>query len=263
MRIVVTLTFIALLAGCANPYAQFYTDQTDGEDLAASDRVILSNAPPKVYAGSEPEADSQTMMQNGYVMVGYSHFNAASAEEPQLLAQAKKVHAEIVLTYAEYTNTVSGAVPLTLPNTQTSNTTMTGTAYGSGGFTTMSGTATTTTTGTKTTYIPYNTNRYDFGASYWVKLKPLSLGVYYDDLTPETRRAIGSNKGVYVVTVVNDSPAFMADIFPGDIIKRINGAEVINSEDCSSRIRALAGTTVDLAILRDGEEVTKTVELRP
>lgn len=262
MRVMI-FAVTSLLAGCANPYAQFYTDQTGGVDLSTAETVILSNAPPTVYAGSDPKVDYQTMLQNGYGMVGYSYFNAAQASESQLLAQARKVRAEMVLTYSEYTNTVSGAVPLTLPNTQTSHTTMSGTAYGSGGYATMNGTATTTATGTSTTYIPYNTNRYDFGASYWVKLKPMSLGVYVEELTPETRRAIGSNKGAFVTTVVNDSPAFMADIFPGDIVRRFNGEEVINQQDLINRISTSAGTTIELVLLRDGDEITKMVALRP
>ena len=202
-------------------------------------------------------------MQNGYALVGYSSFNAAKATESQLIAQAEAVNAEIVLSYAEYTNTVSGVVPLTLPDTQVSQTTMSGTAYGSGGYTSMNGTATTTTTGTKTTYIPYSTNRYDFEASYWVKLKPMSLGVYAEDLTTETRRAIGSNKGAFINLVVNDSPAFMADLFPGDIVRRFNGEEVINTQDFIDRISASAGSTVTITVLRDGEEITKTIALRP
>ena len=257
------LTLIALgLVGCANPYAAFYFDQTGGLDITQSDRVVLSDAPPKVYRGNDPEADRKTLLQNGYALVGYSHFNAASASESQLIAQAKKVRAEMVVTYSAYTNTVSGTIPLTMPNTRTSTTTMTGSAYGPSGYTSMSGTAYTTSTGTQTTYIPYSTNRYDFAADYWVKLKPFSFGAYFDDLTPEARREIGSNKGVIVTTVVNDSPAFMADIFEGDILRSFNDEEIVNSVDFGAKISGAAGQRVEVGVLRGAEMLLKQVELR-
>ena len=262
MRILALLT-LTCLGGCANPFATFYTDTAGGIDVTTSDRVILSDEPPKAYAGNDIEADRQTMLQNGYTMVGYSHFNAANATETQMLGQAKKVSAEIVVYYSEYTNTVSGSVPLTLPTTQTSTTNMQGTAYGSGGWATMSGTAITTTTGSQTTYIPYSTNRYDFSATYWVKLRPMALGVHFEDLTPETRKRIGSNKGVFITTVINDSPAFMADFFPGDIVKSLNGRDVVNQQDFTTRIGAVAGQKVEIQLLRDDGLITKTVQLRP
>lgn len=250
------------LAGCANPYAAFYFDQTGGVDITQSDRVVLTGAPPKVYRGQDPEADRKALLQNGYAMVGYSHFNAASASEPQLMAHAKKVHAEMVVTYSTYTNTVSGNIPLTMPNTTTSTTTMTGSAHGPSGYTSMSGTAYTTSTGTQTTYIPYSTNRYDFAATYWVKLKPFSFGVYFDDLSPEVRRQIGSNKGVIITTVVNDSPAFMADIFEGDILRSFNGSEIVNSIDFQEMISTAAGQTIEVEVLRGSETLIKMVQLR-
>lgn len=250
------------LVGCANPYASFYFDQTGGLDVTQSDRVVLSDAPPKIYRGSEPGADGKALLQMGYAMVGYSHFNAASASEPQLVEQAKKVHAEMVVTYSEYTNTVSGSIPLVLPNTTTSSTTMTGSAYGSGGYTSMTGSAYTTTTGSQTTYIPYNTNRYDFFATYWVKMKPFSFGAYFEDLTAEVRREIGSNKGIIVTTVVNDSPAFIADIFEGDILKSFNGQEIVNAADFAAKISASSGQRVEVGVLRGAELLLKQVELR-
>lgn len=250
------------LVGCANPYAAYYFDQTGGMDITKSDRIVLSGVPPTVYRGQDPEADRKALLQNGYAMVGYSHFNAASASDSQLIAQAKKVHAELVITYSAYTNTVSGAIPFTTPNTTTSTTTMTGSAYGPSGYTSMSGTAYTTSTGTQTTYIPYSTNRYDFAATYWVKMKPFSFGVYFDDLSPEMRRQIGSNKGVIIITVVNDSPAFMADIFEGDILRSFNGNEIVNSSALQEMIAAAAGQSVEVELLRGTETLLKQVQLR-
>lgn len=101
------LKLIALgLVGCANPYAAF--DQTSGLDITQSDRIVCSDAPPKVFRGNDPEADRKALLQNGYALIGHSRFNAASAFESQLVTHAQKVHAKMVVTYSAYTNFVSG-----------------------------------------------------------------------------------------------------------------------------------------------------------
>jgi len=94
-----------------------------------------------------------------------------------------------------------------------------GSAYGYGGYASYSGTAYTTTYGSKTTYIPYTVHRSDYLATYWIKMKPPIFGTHIKDLTPEIRQQIGSNKGMLVYAVIKGSPAFEADILKGDVLK--------------------------------------------
>ena len=167
----------------------------------------------------------------------------------------------MVISYSDYTGTRSGVVPLTLPDTQTSTTNMSGNVYGSGGYASMTGTATTTTTGSKTTYIPYSTDRYDFIATYWVKLKSQAFGAYFENLSQDQRREIGSNKGALLTIIVNGSAAFNADFFPGDIIRKVNNAEVIDIESFSQLIRHHKGQSVTIELVRDKETIVKQVQL--
>ena len=165
MRTVV-FCFTLLLAGWANPFVQFYQDRTDGRDLTKSPTVVLPTGEPKMFQGADKETDYQRMLENGYSLVGFSSFNGADANVDGALTQAKVVHAEIVLIYSKHTGTRSGVLPLTLPDMQTSTTTLSGSTFGSGGYGSFSGTANTTTYGTQTTYIPYSVDRYDYFASY-------------------------------------------------------------------------------------------------
>ena len=257
----IAIIFCLLLVGCANPFAQFYQDATNGFDLTKSPIVVLPTGEPKMFQGSDQEADYQRMLEDRYGLVGYSSFNGANVNVDNALAQAKMVHAEIVLICSKHTGTRSGVAPLTLPNTQTSTTTMSGSAIGSGGYGTFSGTAHTTAYGTQTTYIPYNIDRYDYFASYWIKLKPPVFGVHTRELTPELRQKIGSNKGLYVLAVIRNTPAWSADILKNDIITKISGTEIIDKPSFSKAVKENTGKKVTVEILRDGKRITKEIML--
>lgn len=252
------LTFFVVLivAGCANPYAKFYTDQTGGifpENIEA----LAGN--PSVFSGTDLQKDYDSMMENGYVVLGYSSFNGESTNKKMALAQAKKVNASRVLLYENYSGTVSGSMPLTLPETQMSTTNINGNVYGSGGYASYSGTGMTTTYGTKTTYIPYSVNRYDYFASYWGKVKKFRLGLYVEEMDASKRARIQSNKGVIVSAVVKGTPAFNADIFKGDVIKRIGDIEISGEPDFMAALDKFEGKKTNFLIYRDGYLIEKNV----
>jgi hypothetical protein len=202
------------------------------------------------------------MLEDGYNLVGISLFNGGkNVNVNAALEQATKVHASVVLVYSKYTHTLSGSIPLTLPDTQTSTTTLSGNVMDPGGSVSYSGSAYSTTYGTKTTYIPYSVQRFDYFAAYWIKLKPPVFGVYVQELSAELRQKIGSNKGVVVIAVVKGSPAFYADILRGDILKQIGNHEIFDPKifvEVSSRY---AGKKVEVKCLRDGKEFTKEILL--
>lgn len=261
MKRTILLLVVLVLTGCANPFVKFYQDKTGGIDLTKASNVVLSTGEPKSFQGSNPETDSQRMLEDGYSLIGVSSFNGGNINMSDSLTQAKAIHAEIVLIYSKYTGTRSGVVPLTLPDTRTSTTTLSGSAFGSGGYGNFYGTANTTTYGTQTTYIPYNVDRHDYLATYWIKLKPPILGVFTLDLTPEIRKSISSNKGALVNAVIKNSPAFRADIFKGDILRKINETEIYDAKSFQNMIGNFAGQRVVVEILRDGKEIQKEIQL--
>ena len=261
------IIFIGLfLLGCANPYKKYYFDLTGGIDITKEPKIIplAEGEEPKIMRGNDVDKDPQIMLEQGYIPIGYSYFNAARAGESGLIAQAKEKHASVVLVYSKYTHTVSGWSPLILPDTKTSYTSLSGSSFSSGGGTTnLFGTAQTTTYGTQVISVPYNANRYDFAAVYFVKKKPGVLGVYPKELTPELRQKIGSNKGILVFAVRKDSPAFRADILAGDIIKKIGDQEITDLMSTEVAAKKYAGHKVSILIIRSGKEITKEVQLNP
>lgn len=259
MKNFIILLFMLIVFGCAvNPYYQFYNDQTNGADLATLPNVILTDKEPKIFKGNNIDSDFQNMCENGFLSIGYSSFNAGQIGSDKAISHAKNIKAEVVIVYSEYTNTVSGSIPLTLPNTETSTTTTSGNLWGVGSYDEIS---TTTTNKSETYNIPYNVNRYDYFASFWVKTKELTFGVHFRDLKTDERRLIGSNKGVVITAVVNNSPAFMADILANDVIKQIGDFEIINFDSCPKAIQKYKGKSVKIILWREGELISKEVKL--
>jgi len=62
--------------------------------------------------------------------------------------------------------------------------------------------------------ISYAVQRSDFGAVFFVKTRQRA-GMIVIPIDDATRKRIGTNSGVLVRIVVDGSPAFIADIFPG------------------------------------------------
>jgi len=262
MKLYLLLPIIIGLSACAaNPFSKFYYDLTNGQDLTKLKHISLleEGQEPLLYKGSDKDEDRIKMLENNYVMVGYSSFNAGNVNENGVFTQAKKVRATAIVLYSQYTNTVSGSMPLTLPNTQTSNTNISGNVYGSGGYANYSGYANTTTYGTKTTYIPYNVRRFDYGATYWVKRKNTTFGLIPIDLDANLRAEIQSNKGMLVEAVIKDSPAYRADIFRGDILKSIGTVNIYDIKNYEEALKKYAGMSVKVVILRSGKLIEKEV----
>jgi hypothetical protein len=260
-----SIVLLILLSGCANPYGQFYTDQLGGRSIHDFPMLVASEGNPQLYSTSDHERDGRALLENGYVLIGFSTFNAGPVDSKQAMRQGKKVGAALVMVQSQYTNTVTGTIPYTVQNpSQTVTTYHSGSIYGSGGYGGYSGTSTTTVPGGYTTQqIPYSVNRFDYAATFWAKSKPLVLGVHVNDLNDDLRKEIGSNRGVVVDVVVKGSPAFNADIIRGDIVTRINEEVVSDVQSFGTTVGRYAGQEVILRTYRDGQEREVKLLLNP
>jgi len=256
-KILLLSALLLVMSGCSNPYTQFYTDYMKGKDVLENPMFIITSSEPELIIGSNIEQDRLRMFEKGYVLLGVSSFNGADINPRSAIEQAKKVHADTVIAYREYTNTRSGSVPLTLPDTQT--TYHSGSIYGSEMSASYFGSS--TTYGSKTTYIPYSVDRHDYFATFWLKAKPPRLGIIFRNLTPQQRSISGTNKGACIGAVVKNSPAFKADLVPGDVVATFNNIEVIDAEHLSSILDSCNARTIRLEMLRQGKRMVKEVTL--
>jgi hypothetical protein len=265
MRPTISALLIAtLLAGFAtNDYEKFYSSRpgTTAADIAATRASPQPDKPEVVYAaGFDGIADAYS--RKGYFAIGSSSFSSGHNErEKGAIEQAEEIGADlVVIINPKFAGSQTTSVPITTPTTSTSYTNGTATAYGPLGTATAFGNATTTTYGSQTTYVPMTVNRYDYGAMYFVK-KRYKFGATFRDLDDEERRALQTNRGVFINTIVDGSPAYVSDILPGDIVVSVNGQSVNGSTGFTEILKPNAGRTVEITIVRRGETIVKSVSL--
>jgi serine protease Do len=89
-------------------------------------------------------------------------------------------------------------------------------------------------------------------------------GLNVRPLTERVARAMGlpEARGLVVASVDPDSPAEAAGLQPYDIVVAVDGARVETTADVRSRLLdARAGDTVQLVVVRDGEQITLPLRL--
>lgn len=264
MRWIALLLQVFVLAGCANGYQQFYQSYPGvTPETIAKIRAAPPPATPQVeHIPSFDISVFEAYAKHGYVAVGDSSFNSGE-KQPDTFAieQGRAVGADlVVIVNPRYTGTVTTSVPITTPTTATSYSSGVATTYGSYGTVNAYGNGVTTTYGTRTTYMPLVIHRNAFSAVYFIKRHHV-LGALFRDLNDSERQALQTNKGAVITVVVNDSPAFKADLLKGDIVTSINGQPVTNAQEYSATIAADAGQTVNLSILRGDKYLEKSVQL--
>lgn len=256
-----------LLHGCASGYKEFYRPaQGATPELIAARRVSPPPATPIVERSppDDPQRVLDAYSKRGYAMIGNSSFNSGRAEpEDAAVRQAQQVGADLVLILnPKYTGSVTSNLPFTTPTTSTSHSTGMATAYGPGGSVTAYGSGTTTTYGSTTTYVPVTVNRSDYGAVFFVKHR-LGFGIFSRDLSDAERQEYQSNKGAVVRLVIDNTPAFNADILVGDVVTSIDGVAVATSIAFGELLRERSGKLIALSIMRKGNRIEKSIQLNP
>ncbi|MBC8554729.1 MAG: PDZ domain-containing protein, partial [Candidatus Brocadiales bacterium] len=241
MRFTIILFLAIVLSGCVTSgYKQFYNPYVDAKTLPEV-QLLAEGQEPQIFGTDNFDRDIRILQSKQYIPIGHSSFNSRYEDIKNAAAQAKRIGATIVLVSSQYTNTQTTTSTLFLPDNRT--TYNSGTAYGNttynsayGGYLGSSNTRA-TYSGTSTTYgtkaVPFTTHqrRYDQTAVYLVKsTQKLKFGVQYNDLTPEQRTQFERNTGVLINVVVENSPAFFANVLAGDVLIAVDGKAVQNAQ---------------------------------
>lgn len=151
-------------------------------------------------------------------------------------------------------------------STTSSSGTANASAYGTGGSAygsaTYTGTSTTTSPGTfSTTMMPITINRYEYDATFWRKGRPSIFGVHPQALPDEMRKSLQRNTGALVKLVIDDSPAFRANVLAGDVVIALDDIPILSPQQLLDLLPRYAGKRTVVTVLRDRVERRIEVQL--
>lgn len=95
--------------------------------------------------------------------------------------------------------------------------------------------------------------------AYYVRFK-LPFGATFRDLNAKEKQSMG-RAGVRIGSVVNGTPASKANLLPGDVVVSLDGKSIASRGEFQSMLRANAGRSVTLEIVRNGETIDRMVRL--
>ena len=235
---------ILLAGGCrkyVSPYSMYYSDLTGGLDINNSPYFEKPDGYPVVIESfvANIKKDETRLVNEGYVLIGRSTFNAKTQHEHGVTKQARKVGAGKALWYSRYTE--SDFKTRTVPHMKFQYD-RSGNIIGE-----------TATFHEETT----ETQHFDHGATYWAKLKDnvIRLGVSVKD------HKVNHRRGMQVTGVRGNTPATQAGLLPGDTLTRIGKISIHDKESFLKALKKYAGDKISLVFWRDGEEYTRDVKL--
>lgn len=253
----------AFISGCVSGYQQFYSSYVDPQSLSEVE-LLKEDEDPKIFLSDDLERDIRVARSRRYIPIGYSSFNGELEGDEGIKKQARQVRATLVLVKSEYTNTQTVTTPLFIPNQSTTYHQGIVNAYGSGGHGYGSYSGTSTTYSSAVVPVTTQRHRYNQTAVFFVRSnQPFRIGVSVRDLTPQERLQLERNTGAVVDVVVEDSPAFFANLLPGDVLVRIDRTDVRNMDHAHELMKAVPHDqgAVRFDMLRNGEPRSVDVQL--
>ena len=240
------LFFTLFLTACSG-YKEFYK-QAQGATPEAVAAIRVAPPPATPIVERAQRGDSKMILdayaKRGYIMIGSSMFKTGHPEsEDSAVRQAQDVGADLVLILnPRYAGTVTYDISITILTRAPKNSIR--------------------ALDDITSYAPATIALSDYGAVYFVKQR-FRLGALSRDLNDAERQELQTNQGAVVRLVVDESPAFNADLQIGDVVTAVDGVAIANAQAFNELFRERAGKQVAISIVRRGQRLEKTVQLNP
>ncbi len=205
-------------AAQANDFKRYYEPIPDtGPIPFATDR----RQPEIVHGGLDAWNDIAKLWEKGYRPIGDARFNAEWENDGDALKFARKLGAGYVVRYTKYLGSHETTRTITTP--QSSTTPLNVRVNGAYGLQIGTLTGTMTTRWTETETVPYTYTLFGHTAVYFALLEKRGSGLYLIPPTKEGAAVAGTDQGGQVLAVRDGSPAYNADILPGDVIVALDG----------------------------------------
>lgn len=228
----------------ANDWEKFY------RPLGPTDTLIPSTSDPIVLPfDGNLEATLEFMWRKGFVAIGYTSFETGNSKTKDAVKFGKKIKARYIIISTNLTSTRTTSIPITTPTSTTSVSSGTVTAYGNGRQVTGNYSGSTTTYGNSTTYFPITLNRYKKEAIYFMEVPKSGTGIYTRELNAQEIKLVETRRAIAVRWVRDESPAYYADIIPGDIIIGVNDQPY---SETTWKAAISSGNPIKVEIFRNG-----------
>ncbi len=261
----VVTTGLMFLIGCFNPYRDHYLSTIQKWPAAVSERVLPPNGDPQIVSSANMKTDAHHMLQYGYVLLGKSEFQGHQVDEGQALDQARLIGAWVVMVSNQYVGTKTVSVPIVNWTPATTTTTVVDIQkYGDGGRPPREVQKVITQTNPgqmNINYVPEDVDYYKYAATYWAKTKPSPFGVLVRPLTDAEKQIYQTNLGVVVKVVVEQSPAFLANVLEGDVLTGLVGESITSVEQFYDIVNRNLGKSVSLDLIRNGQPLSLSLQL--
>jgi competence protein ComGC len=246
MKIFLSILFIVFLSGCIKTVGDFYKPNDEvvnrvNNKLENYELLKEGEEPQIIYSSEEGMDDNVAKFTaQGYEMLGGSEFVGEKDTEKNLIEQAKKVGATLVIAMD-----VSKGIQTNTWNFPQIATTSYYGSYDSGSA--------------YTTYnvpMTYSYERVEQYVYFLVKNpKKFKFGLSIGNLTEKVKREAERNTGALVMVVFNDSPAFYSNVIRGDVIIKIDGIDIKSAADSAKvmeEVDTKSGSSV-LTVIRKGK----------
>lgn len=251
---------LLLSGGCVSGYQRSYrsAERVTAQDVAAT-RVAPSPAVPQLEwaEAKDGEAARDARLRRGYALLGSALFVSGNErDEDQAVRQGATLGADLVLVlHPRYLGAETLATPVTVAFRPYPFRPY---PYGMGpgpygGF----------------AYGPWEPyaypaqviERWEHAAYFFYRCR-YPLGVLAREPSDAERQRFQTNRGAVVRVVVDGTPAFSADILPGDLITALDGVALADPAALDAAIAAHPGAPVTLTLKRNGETLEKHVTLQ-
>ena len=225
-------------------YSPWYED-----DYFPTDAYLKVGDSPDIIETSDLNIKFREISSNWYWCIGSSGFNGVELSSSEIntalenLCNEKK--AKLAIWSKQYTDTRNGVYSVPYSN------------YYS--YINPSGYISSYTKTSYSTY-SYSVKRYDFSSYLFVSI-PEEYKIIYipgfsaTDLTESQREVYKQNTGCLINIVYKNIPAYFANLFHGDIIKNINGKDILSADDFFEyKKKSNIGDKWLLTIIRNGTE---------
>lgn len=252
MRLALVFTAVASIPVQANAsdWEKFY------RPLVEDNVGIPADSPPEVLpSGGDVDSDIGALWAKGFVAIGYTAFETNNGNTRDGERLAKKLKAKYVIISSRITATSTIQIPITTPSNTTTYTNGTVNVAGRAGSAQGNYNQTSTTYGSSTTYIPMVSSRYSKMAIFFRELEKQGTGINPRGLSPDEIRHFETKRAFVVRFVRDGSPAYMADILPGDVVLKVNDSPA----DTETWIKAVKGTQPMSVTLSRGGKLRQVV----